>query len=105
MTDREALEQRFNDKFANPDRLSSTSQFNPELAGRLYQEFLTFLESETTQAYAKGREKGQTDRIAVSRTDGIYCQRCGNKISENKIRGHGIDKIFLDEVKGDSHER
>lgn len=37
-----ALEE-YKTKFANPDALSSKGQFDPKLAGRLYQEFENFL--------------------------------------------------------------
>ena len=50
------MRKKFEEKFANPDKFSSQGQFNPELQGKLYQEFESFLDSLIDQTLERVRE-------------------------------------------------
>ena len=51
------IKKEFEEKFANENKMDSSSQFKKELQGRLYQEFEAFIE----QAYQSGRESMRED--------------------------------------------
>lgn len=78
---RETVKKEFEEKFANPDKLSSRGQFRPELQDRLYQEFESFIDSiistvekETMEEVEKLRKRGNgssPDAIKVEEYDDL----------------------------------
>lgn len=62
---KETILKDFEEKFSNPDKFSSSNQFNPNLAGKLYQEFQSFLSSALDKVADEARHEAVGDVVEL----------------------------------------